>query len=301
MTEQVNDNVILFPKTIEYYQYELTRMLEAERYGEAVRLLRFLLNCRHHDHRVQGEWQSLLDWLQMMFPEEQFPLEDEQEELTEEELLREQLRLRGREGEEYAEKLLAALEQPYEVDKQLLALEQLALVEHPRVNDVLEEWATRPNLHPMLQFKALQTLQRRGATGSVTLYKLNEETVVDLEDTPPTFDDFPAQIHEIMLRVQEISETQHPALSYFAQETWNEFLAFIYGTSQYRQMLRQDSSCIDVWAAALHLTLLEHVFHSGDREELLDLYGITSHLLFQWEQAYRVMKQFAATMFSGRM
>lgn len=298
------ENVILFPKTIQYYQYELTKMLEAERYGEAIRLLRFLLGCSHDDRQAHDEWQSLLDWLQMMFPEERFPMPGEEygeddEELSEADLLREQLSLRGRDSAEYAEMLLSSLQKPQEVDKHLLALEQLAHLEHPGISDTLKEWAEEPGVHPMLQLKALQTLKRRGASGSITLYKLGERTAVDIEDTPLSFDEFPAQIHDIVQRVQEISEVQHPALSYFAQETWNEFLAYIYGSSQYRQMLKQDSACVDVWAAALHLTLLERLFETGDRAELHELYGITSGLLFQWEQAYRVMKQFARAMFSG--
>ncbi|MFB6363712.1 hypothetical protein ACFCP7_06555 [Paenibacillus elgii] len=302
MSGQTHDNVILFPKTVEYYQFELTRLLEAERYGEAMKLLRFLLACQSEDNRAREEWQSLLDWLQVMFPDLALGQEDESQELSEADLLRQHLHAKGEQKGDYAKRLLAGLREQRAVDKQLLALDQLAFLEDEAIDEELIGWLKEDaGRHPLIQFKALQTLRKRGATGSVTLHKNGEAAVVEIEDTPEAFDQFPSQIQEIINRVQEISETQHPALSYFASETWNEFLAFIYGTSAYRQMLRQDPACVDVWAAALHLTLLEQVFEGGDKAELFELYGITSNLTFQWEQAYRMMQQFAANVFTRRL
>ncbi|WP_426448722.1 hypothetical protein ACP26L_29105 [Paenibacillus sp. S-38] len=305
MSGQPSDNVILFPKTVEYYQFELTRLLESERYGETTRLLQFLLSCRTVDEKAREEWQSLLDWLQMMFPDVMFHGEghegtDEDEEWNEEELLRQHLNGKHEDSAEYAEKLLEHLMHQEAVDKQLLALDQLAFLDHPAIDDALLEWVAERPMHPLIQFKTLQTLRKRGVSGTLTLTKNGETTEIEIEETPAGFDQFPAQIQEIIARVQEISEMQYPALSYFAAETWNEFLAFVYGTSAYRQMLKQDPACVDLWAAALHLTLLEKVFDGGDREEIFELYGITSDLMFQWEQAYRTMQLFAHTMFTRR-
>jgi hypothetical protein len=301
LSEKLNENVILFPKTVEYYQFELTRMLESERYGEAIHMLRFLLTCHHQDVRIEEEWQALLQWLQTMFPEEMFATDDEGEvEITEAELLRQHLSVKGQADSGYAEKLMDMLDKPQSLENLLLALDQLAFMEHPAINDKLINWLTSDEQHPLLQYKVLQTLNLRGVTGTLQLTKHGETITVDVEDTPKSFEDFPSPINEIMDRFQEISHNNEPALAYFAQETWNEFLAFIYGTAQYRQMLRQEEECVDIWAAALHFVLLEKVFDGGMKDEIMDLYGITNDLVFQWEQAYRVMLQFAAETFSQR-
>ncbi|ULL17890.1 hypothetical protein DVH26_27570 [Paenibacillus sp. H1-7] len=303
MTGKSHDNVILFPKTVDYYQFELTRMLENERYGEAISLLRFLLTCRSQDERVEEEWNALLQWLQTMFPDETFADfgagSDPEDELSERDMLREKLILREREDGSYAAKLMESLKDASSLEKQLLALDQLALMEHPELNGQLIDWIKSGEQHPLIQYKTLQTLKLRGVQGLIELHRNGESVLVEIEDTPADFDQFPSIINEIIERIQQVSETNHPALAYFAQETWNEFLAFIYGTYQYRQMLRMDRDAIDAWAAALHLVLLERVFDSGDKEEILELYGITSELLFQWEQAYRIMQQFASSTFSG--
>ncbi|MCZ8513311.1 hypothetical protein O9H85_12920 [Paenibacillus filicis] len=304
MDPHPNENVILFPKTVEFYQYELTRLLEAERYGEAMEALRFLLACHTDDERAREEWQSLLDWLQMMFPDVALGIgRAEGEEPTEADLLREILAEKTSRQEDYAAKLLQTLMEQQAIDKRLLALDQLAFIDAPGIDEALLDWLTDPDrkLHPILQFKTLQTLKKRGVSGTVKLPRNGETFLAEIEETPASFDQFPSQIQEIITRVQEISETQHPALSYFAEETWSEFLAFVYGTSAYRQMLRQDAAYVDVWAAALHLTLLERVFDGGNKEELQELYGITDEMSFQWEQAYRIMQQFASAVFTKRL
>jgi hypothetical protein len=298
LTGKPNENVILFPKTVEFYQFELTRMLETERYGEAIRMLQFLLSFHNQDDRAREEWLALLQWLQTMFPEEIFPaLADEEDELTEEEMLRQRMQDKERRDDGYAEKLLDMLQQPQSVENLLLALDQLAFLEYPGINEQLRKWIAAGEQHPLIQYKALQTLKLRGMTGPLQLSKHGETIVVEMEDTPASFDDFPEPVREIIDRVQDISHMIQPELAYFAQETWNEFLAYIYGTSQYRLLLRGEQANADIWAAAFHFILLEKIFHNGDKEEVLELYGITSDLMFQWEQAYRVMQSFAAATF----
>ncbi|SFK70676.1 hypothetical protein SAMN03159341_101189 [Paenibacillus sp. 1_12] len=298
MSEKPNENVILFPKTVEFYQFELTRMLETERYGEAIQLLGFLLTCHHQDARIEEEWQALLEWLQTMFPEEVFTPGEEEEDLTEMELLRQHLSVKAKADSGYAEKLLALLQQPQSIENQLLALDQLAFIEHPAIDSKIIEWLTAHEQHPLIQYKGLQTLKLRGATGPITLDKHGESITVDVEDTPKSFEDFPSPMNEIMERFQEMSQISQPALFYYAQETWNEFLAYIYGTATYGQMLRLDRAGIDVWAAALHFVMLEKVFNSGTKDDVLELYGITNDLMFQWEQSYRIILQFASVFFS---
>ncbi|MUG69086.1 hypothetical protein [Paenibacillus validus] len=303
MNSLPHENVILFPKTVEYYQYELTRLLEAERYAEAMKMLRFLLGCRSDDVTAREEWQSLLGWLQMMFPDIALKNQDQpdEEDESESDLLRQQMLAKGEQSEAYAQRLLESIRSQHAPDKLMLALDQLAFLEHPGIDETLTGWLEEEELHPLIQFKTLQTLKKRGAAGSVSIRKNGEDVICDIEDTPENFERFPSQIQDIIARVQEISEMNHPALAYFASEMWNEFLAYIYGTSAYRQMLRQDAACVDVWAAALHLTLLEHVFEGGDKAELMELYGITSELSFQWEQSYRIMQHFASAVFTRRL
>lgn len=303
MSGKTNDNVILFPKTVDFYQFELTRMLETERYGEAIELLRFLLACQSPDERVQEEWHALLQWLQTMFPESEKSLREEQDEddWTEQDMLREHLAVKAREDSGYTDKLLDMLQDSYSMENQLLALGQLAFVDDSRINGKLAAWLAAEEQHPMLQYKTMQTLKLRGMSGMLQFKKNGETILVDVDDTPSDFDQFPPHINEILERIQENSQTNNPALAYFAEETWNEFLAFVYGTSTYRQMLLMDTESIDAWAAALHLVLLEQVFESGDREEIFELYGVTNELVFQWEQAYRIMQQFAAATFTGRL
>lgn len=303
MNSLPHENVILFPKTVEYYQYELTRLLEAERYSEAIKMLRFLLGCRTDDVTAKEEWQSLLDWLQMMFSDWSPEQTDapKEEDVSENDLLRQQMLAKGEESEAYAQRLLESIRSQHAPEKLMLALDQLAFLESPAIDGALTGWLKEEEIHPLIQFKTLQTLKKRGVEGSIKIRKNGEEVVCDIEDTPADFERFPSQIQDIINRVQEISEMKHPALAYFASETWNEFLAYIYGTSAYRQMLQQDAACVDVWAAALHLTLLERVFEGGDKAEMMELYGITSELSFQWEQAYRIMQHFASTIFTRRL
>lgn len=300
--EPAKENIVLFPKTVEYYQYELTRLFEAERYSEAASMLRFLLGCRNEDVEAAKEWASLLSWLEMMFPELVHPSlysEGEQEEdieLTEGELLRGHLQHKHSDSEAYAARLLDSLENADTADKVLLALSQLTYLDSPLISESIIGWLTSRPIHPYIQFRALQALRARGETGTITLQRRGEEVLLQLEDTPSNPEQFPLQIRDIIGRVQEISETNHPALSYFAEETWGEFLACTYGTSQYRQMLRQDPGCVDVWACALHAVLMERLFGGADKQELFEMYGITERLSFQWEQAYRSIHQFAESM-----
>jgi len=277
-------------------------MLETERYGEAMRLLRFLLTCQSQDERVEQEWSALLQWLLTMFPEAEGQEPDgagTEVDLSEQDMLRERLAAKERDDADYALKLLDTLRRPTSMENQLLALDQLALLDHPAINARLIQWIAGGEQHPLIQYKTLQTLKLRGAQGLLELTRNGETFVVEVEETPADFDQFPSIIQEIIDTIQQVSQTNHPALAYFAQETWNEFLAFVYGTSQYRQLLRMDRGSVDAWAAALHLVLLERVFESGNKEEILELYGITSELQFQWEQAYRVMQQFASSTFTG--
>ena len=59
-----SSNIFLLPNTIDYYQFQITELLERERYGEAKELLKFLLDCRTSETETMEEWRALLDWLE---------------------------------------------------------------------------------------------------------------------------------------------------------------------------------------------------------------------------------------------
>ncbi|WP_010270924.1 hypothetical protein [Paenibacillus senegalensis] len=297
----VKDNVILFPKTIDYYQIEITRMLEGERYKEAIELLEFLVQCNSGDSRTDEEWESLLGWLKSMQGEwMKGSLEEEADYSENEEDMREKaLAAKSRDDQHYAENLLAILQEGASIAKQTLALEQLAYLDHPKINQVLKQWLPEAALPPMLQFKCLQILKRRGEEGVVELNKLGEPVHLMIQDTPSSIEDFPAQIKQIVERLLSISEVNDPNLSYFATETWQEFLAYIYGTPIYDELLVLETEEADAWACAFHILLEETMFGSSDEQEKTDKYGITEQLKFTLLKALQTFREFKANVFPG--
>jgi hypothetical protein len=307
VTSITESNVFLFPKTVDYYQIELTRMLETERYSEAVGVLKFLLQCRHEDDDSKEEWVALLEWLENTFPEaggtatpqagskvnaaDLVDEEDEDEE-SEADLFKRRVWLKTAEDSQYAVKLLDSLVQTDSPDKQLLALEQLLHAEHSRIKRVLREWLENTRIHPVVQFKALQVLKARGDSGQLMLHKLGQTVELDVSETPLNFDEFPQQIGTIRKRVLDVNEVNQPALAYFVEQTWNDFLAFIYGTSIYRDIIRMNGRVLDIWAAALHHTLLETMFALSDEAETREIFGIEDEQFKAWQKACQVMKLF---------
>jgi hypothetical protein len=293
-------NIILFPTTTAYYERELTRHLEAERYEEAVNLLLFLQSCQGADSAKQEEWGALLNWLRTMFPETMLePLQtddDEEAEESESGYIRQYVEAKSSQNRTYGIQLIELLRTSASPERQLMILDQLAFAENGDIDVLLLDWLKTAELHPMVQFKLLQTFRRRGAKGIVQFVKLGEKIAVDLEETPAFYEQFPAPIRDIMSRVESISESDHPDFSYFAKQTWLEFLAYAYGTSTYRVLAVEGDGAIDAWAAALHRVLLEIVFGQADREELNDLYGITGDLVPVLDSAYEALSRFRRVM-----
>lgn len=308
MASIAESNLILFPKTIDYYQIELTRMLETERYGDAIGVLRFLLQCRHEDDSTRQEWISLLEWLESTFPNAEKHADPEftgaaadkglgeeetaEQEETETDLVKRRVWLKSSEDPQYVPKLLETLVQTDSPDKQLLALEQLLHAEYSRTNRTLREWLENSRIHPVVQFKALQVLRARGDAERLKLHKLGQSLELDVGETPLAFEDFPRQISQIRERVQEVNEVNHPTLAYFVEQMWNDFLAFIYGTSIYREMLGMGEEALDIWAAALHHTMQESMFAKTDERETRELFGIADDQVKSWQKACQVMKLF---------
>lgn len=291
---------MLFPKTLDFYQIQLTVMLENERYAEAINLLEFLLQCEGQEQRSYEEWAALLEWLRAAFPQyidtdSNNQAQEEEEFLeSEEDLARQHAKNKLAEDGEYASKLLTTVMEGPLSEQTMLALEQLAYVDMPSVNESLKNWIEEKRLHPLLQFKVLQTLRKRGADLTVSLQRGTEKVEVEVETVPLKPDEFPEAVLRILERVADQTEVHEPTLFYFAQELWSQYIMAVFGTSEYRSMLEGDESMLDMWAAALHAAVAESLGGSHNEEEIRSLYGITSEVRFRFEQAYRSIKQFVS-------
>jgi hypothetical protein len=296
------DNIILLPKTVDYYQIQLTRMLETEQYREAVRLLEFLLSCQSDDDRLKKEWAALLAWLNTLVPgaaaehSQAVPAADAEPE-TEAEMLREQLKVKMSSDTHYVEHLLQMLKENRSMEKQLLALEQLTHADGAQVNDVILRWVQKPRLHPVVRFKGLQVLKQRGVSGSVDLWQPHFPVRVRVEETPLAYEEFPEPFQRILELVGQVSEIHDPALHYYAEQTWQEFLAFIYGTEQYAAIRLATPESISIWAAAFHAVLVETMYHRKDEAGARLLYGLDEQSQNEWAFAITFMKRFAAEVF----
>lgn len=274
--ETRREPVYLLPKTIEYYQEQLTRLLESERFGEATEMLEFLLACHTDDALTLAEWRNLHQWLITTFgePGRRPPSPDgrdggdagTEEDISERDLRKRQLDAKLAEDPAYVGKLLDIVESKAELDKKMLAVEQLALADHPLIDRTLTRWLEETNLHPLLQFKVLQTLRLRGAEGRVTLRRGGEEVTVSLADTPVELEEYPASIRKVPALVREVCERTDPGIAGFAGQVWQEFLACLYGTSVYKALARMPRRMINIWAASLHAFMVLAV--TGDDPEV---------------------------------
>ncbi len=284
--EEKEHNVYLLPGTLDHYQEQLTRMLEAEQYGEAKRLLQFLLQTRG-EQRNYEEWENLLAWLEAAFPD----TGDREEEDPDEDELRQAALSGGDQDESYVQQVLYIMKNHPMLDQQLLALERAAHLRSPEVDDSIIGWLEEEKLHPVVQYKALQCLKRRGVGGTVRLERLGERVELEIERTPLALEDYPVPVRRIVERVEGVAETADPTLPHFARELWKECLQYLYGSSAYERMLSEEEAVVDSHAAALHLTLLLAVYGSADEDEIRHTYGITGELRFRYEQACRSLRQ----------
>ncbi|MCG7410174.1 hypothetical protein MH117_22430 [Paenibacillus sp. ACRRX] len=294
-------NVILFPKTYEYYQMELTRLLESERYSEAVGLLRFLLQCDGEDEGSRMEWAALYEWLLQAFPDLEEIQElhihrdtlisdgNDEEPESEQEVLKMQMRDKLQLDNQYIAKLLQTLRDEQLDERKWLVLEQLAVVDDETLNDELIYMLETEKLHSLVQFGLLQTLNRRGTTGAVTFFHGNEQIVVDIEHTPMDYASFPYVLQIPAEKVHDAAAVREPSLAYFSQEMWQQFLKAIYGTALYDRLRDSNEQDSQVWAAALH-RLVAGLLHLEEEEtEVKRIYNISGDLRIPYEQALRAL------------
>ncbi|WP_339308487.1 hypothetical protein [Paenibacillus sp. FSL R5-0519] len=279
-------------------------MLENERYGEAMKLLHFLLQCQGQEERHYDEWRALLEWLQAAFPqyEETSPAileREEEEEISEDDMARHHARMKLEQDDGYADKMLrTVMEEPLS-EQTMLALEQLAYLDLPKIDEALTHWLKDKTLHPLLQFRVLQTLRRRGVQGMIQFTRGEEQVEVEIDTVPLKPEEFPLQIVQILERVADQTEVHEPTLFYFAQELWIQYVMAVYGTRDYISMLEENDSMTDIWAAALHMTVADSLGGSHDEENTRSMYAVTGAMRFRLEQAYRSMKQFVSAGLDG--
>ncbi|QJD81766.1 hypothetical protein [Cohnella herbarum] len=298
--DRTKDNLVLFPKTLDYYQIHLTKMLETERYGDAKGLLLFLLQCHGEAERHHTEWQALLGWLNAAFPEAvshsefgQLAEAEQDEDEQEDDIFRRRVEERFESDTDYIPQLLASLYNGDDPEQQLLILSQLMHVAHPDIDLSLRQWLARKEYIPPVQFRALQALRKQGAAGPVSFWRDGESLTVESGDTPLVFSEFPQGVLHVLDRVRQTAEVSDPTLSYFAEEMWKECVEVAYGTSIYKSMVEDDDGSSDLWGAALHQLLMEKLHGKHGDEWIREQYGITGELRFRYEQALRWLRQYS--------
>lgn len=312
ITPTGQEKVILFPKTIEYYQNELTRMLEEERYVEAARMLAFLLQCRSDDPHYKEEWRSLLDWLIGAFPEiagileadereSRDPGKEQDDEESEEALFKRHVKAKAAGDDRYAEKLLAMLDARQPPDKQLQALDQLKHMDRRTVGQPLKTWISESRLHPLVQFRGLQTLRAIGETGTLVMHKLGTAVTLTIEETPLRYEQFPDVVRSVADRCLAVLEADNPGLAEMADATWRDFAGFVYGTAVYEEMRTMDEKAVRIWAAALYRTVRETMFGGSDDDEPEEAFGLNADDSQSLNKAQHMIKLFAAFAIPGEM
>ncbi|MDO3410210.1 hypothetical protein QWJ34_10595 [Saccharibacillus sp. CPCC 101409] len=289
----------MLPQTLEFYRTKLTQMLETERYGEAIETLEFLLGCQGQSESSRQEWSTLLEWLRVAFPGGAQDAYDNAavlagEEAAEDpgEVLKRRTLEKQREDAGYAGRLVRRVMEEPMTERGQIALEQLAYLEDASADRELASWLETGDLHPLLQFRVLQTLKRRGASGPVRLRRNRSVLELEIERTPLSPDEFPPAAGEVLRRVAEQTETSDPSLFYFARELWMQFMMAAYGTPDYVALVREEDSELDAWAAALHARASEALEGGGRAERIREIYGITGELRFRSEQADRALRAF---------
>ena len=281
---------------LDEYQQQLTMFLEQERYEEAKQLLKFLLSCTGDERQHAIEWGHLLNWLEQSFPSH----EDEEEEDLEAEFRRAALTDYGSvQATEATAKLMHVLNEDSNAEQIFLALERAIYIDEPKLNGQIIEWLETTALHPVIQFKALACLKKRGATGAITLTRLNEKVSLTIEETPLSMNEFPKTVNDVLEKVVREVEVDDASLVEFVEQLWIESVHLLYGTHHYRFLEDAQNNIVNCYAAALHHTLIIMVYSEVREDEIRDLYNITDEVRFRYEQVSRVIRDLAIIIQEG--
>ncbi|WP_409341741.1 hypothetical protein [Paenibacillus sp. MBLB4367] len=298
--------MVLFPQSIDFYQIELTRMLETDRFAEAARMLRFLIGCESGDPSAEEEWQSLLSWLETTFPETTKPADaapqtpepddSEEEHETETELLSRHLNERADTDDAFVLKLFEKLERAGTPAEQMIALEQLALIRRGDrdIEASLIRWLQAAKLSPVDQFAALQALGRRGVKTEVVLPRPDGPMRAKPSETPQSPGQFPESARRVLSIFHETCGMDDPMLAAFAEQTWHDLLAFYYGTETYERLKSADDEQSRIWAAALHERSIAALQgeRAAETADIFAKYGVEPELESDWQAARKALKAF---------
>ncbi|MFC6331613.1 hypothetical protein ACFP56_03185 [Paenibacillus septentrionalis] len=281
----------MFPSMLDQYQVQLTQCLEREQYEEAKDLLRFLLQCQGDERQHAMEWGNLLTWLEQAFPSSDAVDELDQAEDMEKQFRRAALGDYGSVSSTQAtEKIMKQLQSAVAIDQQMLALERAEFIESEDLNQRLMEWLEGQQLHPALQFKALQTLKKRGVSGVVTMTRLGEVVQLEIEATPLSLNEFPDSVNAILDKAVMALEAVDVTMPILVTELWMECLHCLYGTRSYGWLLHEEHYIEDCFAAGLHTTIQLIVYGQAVEDDIREIYGITDEYRFRYEQASRIIR-----------
>ncbi|WP_128893706.1 hypothetical protein [Longirhabdus pacifica] len=286
------NNVVLLPQAMEHFQHQLTTLMEEEKYKQAEELIHFLLQCQVSDESIITEWEMILTWIQSQTQHHKEPASIdaaiEEEAMFEHYVQQKQEENQGR-GQELIQTLLS---EDTTSREKWIALEQLVYIEDKDTNDKLKKWVQETEIHPLLQFRVLQVLRTRKASGTLFIQRCGEEVKVQIGRIPASIDEFPKKIKDILQRLTVVCESNNPSMIHFAEQIWTEFISAIYGTKLYDQMKKElSANQIKMWALVLHIISSEMIQTDFDLHTLVDEYQIAPTDEAAWKVMYYQMKE----------
>jgi len=308
-------NVVFLPQTVQFYENKLAEALQSERYAQAVQLLSGMLAIPATNLNKRREWERLLDGIRAMFPElgdpagrrpdiEAHPEAEPFAAIDEETFRIAALSRKINDEPDYADRLLDRLRRPHgkaHFDDVLLVLEQLAYADSDQVTPAILNWLSERERHPLLQFRALQTLKQRGVREPVRLPRNDTVVEVDLHGVPTARDEHPAGLIAVFELMREHCEARYPTLAKFLPDIERDFIAYAYGTDAYRELSdAAETGRASLWAAAMHAGLQRNIFHMENIVEICREYDIPSDKLGEWRDLYLDVERIFADMFKDR-
>jgi hypothetical protein len=161
------------------------------------------------------------------------------------------------------------------------------------ITEALAAWLESNTISPWVQFKALQVLKIRNYQGEIVISKEGAQLKVDINQVPLELEQYPEKIGLVLNMLQQVAEINEPSLSYFAEEIWEQFLAYIYATPAYEQLLHGDEVTIEVWASALHCLIGELMAGTINEVDIQSLYDIPEQSKLLWKQVFQALRNFA--------
>jgi hypothetical protein len=116
---------------------------------------------------------------------------------------------------------------------------------------------------------------------------------INIEEIPLGLDQYPSTIELVLNKLRQVAEINEPSLVYLAEEIWEQFLTYIYGTPSYEKLVQGDQATIEVWASALNTMIVELMTGSVIESDIQDQYDIPEESKLLWKQAFQSLHSFA--------